>query len=308
MTHPELKTQAATDHDGEAADQLAFPGPGEFPMTKTILITGSSSGIGRASARLFQQRGWNVVATMRTPDKETELTRLPQVLVTCADVTDDASLAAAIEQGIARFARIDVLLNNAGYGAYGPIEATSVEHMRKEFETNVIGMLSAVRAIAPHFREEGGGTIVNVSSVGGKVAMPLGALYHGSKFAVEGATEALQYEMETINVRVKLVEPGMTKTNFGGSSFQFNDDPSLSEYREIVGKTLSGFGTLNANPGTPESVAQTIYLAATDPSARLRFPTGEDAEAMLKWRSSDDDATFFQRVREMFQLTAKAPR
>jgi len=277
-------------------------------MPNTIFLTGASSGIGRASAQLFQQRGWNVIATMRTPDKETELTKLPRVLVTRADVTDDASVAAAIEQGIARFGRVDVLLNNAGYGAYGPIEATPVEHIRKEFETNVIGMLAAVRAMAPHFRKGGGGTIVNVSSVGGRVAMPLGSLYHGSKFAVEGATEALQYEMEAINVRVKLVEPGMTKTNFGGSSFQFNDDPGLLEYRDIVGRTMNAFGTLNTNPGTPESVAQTIYRAATDQSAQLRFAAGEDAEAMLQWRSSDDDAKFFQRVREMFQLTAKAQK
>lgn len=111
------------------------------------------------------------------------------------DVTDDASIDSALDQGIRAFGGIDVLVNNAGYGAYGLIEATPIEHIRKEFETNVIGMLAMVRAITPHFRERGSGTIVNWLSMGGKIAMPLGSLYHGSKFAVEGATEALQYEM-----------------------------------------------------------------------------------------------------------------
>jgi len=278
----------------------------EDRMPKTLLATGTSSGIGRAAAELFRERGWNVVATMRSPAKESELNRFDNVLVTDLDVTDEASIRDAVAKGIETFGRIDVLLNNAGYGAYGPIEATAVENMKKEFETNVVGMLAAVKAIAPHFRERGGGMIVNISSMGGRVAMPLGALYHGSKFAVEGATEALQYEMAAIGVAVKLIEPGVTRTNFAGRSFQFNDDQSLTGYRQVVASTMAAFEAMNKDAGDAHSVAETIYRAVTDGTDQLRYPSGGDAEALLQARKSEDDATFTARVRKLFGLNQAA--
>jgi NADP-dependent 3-hydroxy acid dehydrogenase YdfG len=149
-------------------------------MNKTILITGSSSGIGKATARLFHQRGWNVIASMRSPDAEAELTALPDVLVTRLDVEDPASITAAVEAGIARFGAIDVLLNNAGYGAYGLLEATSMAKIERQFGVNVLGLLAATKAVLPHFRARRSGTIVNISSIGGKFAFPLGTLYHGT--------------------------------------------------------------------------------------------------------------------------------
>jgi len=271
-------------------------------MTKTLLATGASSGIGRASVQLFQKRGWNVIATMRSPQNETELTHLPNVLVTRADVTDEVGIGNAVREGIAKFGQVDVLLNNAGYGAYGPLEATPIEHIRKEFETNVIGALAAIKAITPHFRERRSGTIVNMSSMGGRAAMPLGSLYHGSKFAVEGMTEALQYEMAEIGVGVKLVEPGITRTNFGGCSFQFNDDPSLSEYRRIVASTMGAFEIFSKDASEAEAVAETIYRAATDDDDRLRYVTGKDAEALLKVRMEESDAGFTRHIRKSFGL------
>jgi NAD(P)-dependent dehydrogenase (short-subunit alcohol dehydrogenase family) len=272
------------------------------PMPKTQLATGTSSGIGRASVRLFQQRGWNVIATMRTPQHETELRQLPNVLVTRADVTDEVGIRDAMREGIARFGQVDVLLNNAGYGAYGPLEATPIEHIRKEFETNVIGALAAIKAIVPHFRERRAGTIVNISSMGGRVAMPLGSLYHGSKFAVEGMTEALQYELAEIGVAVKLVEPGMTRTNFGERSFQFNDDPRLTEYRHIVARTMHAFTVAGKDAANAEAVAETIYRVATDSDDRLRHVTGEDAEALLQVRVKQDDAALTRHIRQAFGL------
>ena len=271
-------------------------------MSKTLLATGASSGIGRASVQLFQKRGWNVIATMRSPEKETELTHLPNVLVTRADVTDEVGISNAIREGIAKFGQVDVLLNNAGYGAYGPLEATSIEQIRKEFETNVIGALAAIKAITPHFRERRSGTIVNMSSVGGRAAMPLGSLYHGSKFAVEGLTEALQYEMAEIGVVVKLVEPGITRTNFGGRSFQFNDDPSLSEYRQIIASTMGAFESFGKDAAEAESVAETIYRAVTDGDNRLRYVTGKDAEALVKVRLEESDAGLTRHIRKLFGL------
>lgn len=152
---------------------------------KTILITGASSGIGEATARHFQANGWNVIATMRDPSKNSSLAGLNEVLVTRLDVTDAASIPAAVAAGIKRFGKIDVLLNNAGYGAYGALEAFTMDRIRRQFDTNVIGLLEVTKAVLPHMRASRSGTIINISSIGGQITFPLGTLYHGTKFAVE---------------------------------------------------------------------------------------------------------------------------
>ncbi len=259
---------------------------------KTILITGASSGIGRATARYFQERGWNVIATMRTPGGETELTELDNVLVGRLDVQESDSISAAVAEGIERFGRIDVLLNNAGYGAYGLLEATPVEKMRRQFDVNVIGLLETTKAVLPHFRSNRSGVIVNISSIGGKMTFPLGALYHGSKFAVEGLSEALSFEMESIGVRVKIVEPGMIKTDFGGRSLDLSNDERLTEYQELVGKLFAAFGALGEGGSEPEVVAEVIYRAATDGTDQLRYTAGPDAAEIIADRKAADDATF----------------
>jgi NAD(P)-dependent dehydrogenase (short-subunit alcohol dehydrogenase family) len=148
----------------------------EYPMNQTILITGTSSGLGRATARLFQAKGWNVVATLRAPDRETELSQLERTLVTRLDVQDAKSIQSAVEAGLAKFGRIDALVNNAGYGAFGPLEATPFEKIQRQFDVNVLGLLATTQALLPHFRTNRSGTIVNVASVGGRVAFPLGTL------------------------------------------------------------------------------------------------------------------------------------
>ena len=200
-------------------------------MSNTILITGSSSGIGKATAKYFQEKGWNVVATMRTPEKETELSELDNVLVTRLDVQDPDSIARAVQQGIETFGKIDVLLNNAGFGAFGILEAVPVEKIRRQFDVNVIGLIETTRAILPHFRANRSGTIINVASLAGKVAFPVTSLYNATKFAVEGFSEALCYEMESIGVKVKLVEPGVIKTDFIDRSFDFSNDETIEETR-----------------------------------------------------------------------------
>src|SRR5262249_17739458 len=151
-------------------------------MPQTILITGASSGIGKATAKYFQQQGWNVIATMRHPERDGELTDLDRVLTTRLDVLDSSSITSAVAAGIECFGRIDVLLNNAGYGAYGMLEAVPLEKIRRQFEVNVIGLLETTKALLPHFRANRDGLIINVSSIGGRVTFPLGTLYHGSKF------------------------------------------------------------------------------------------------------------------------------
>ncbi|WP_428262620.1 SDR family oxidoreductase [Haliangium sp.] len=271
-------------------------------MSNTVLITGSSGNLGRATAKFFQRNGWNVVATMRSPDQEQELSALDNVLVTRLDVQDTASISAAVEAGIARFGGIDVLVNNAGYGEYGLLEATPEDKIRSQFEVNVIGLLATTKAVIPHFRARGDGVIINISSIGGKVTFPLGTLYHGSKFAVEGLSEALSYEMAPIGVKVKLVEPGMIKAAPGGGSMSVNDDQSLTEYREFVGKIFAALGPLMDTGSAPELVSEVIFRAATDGTDTLRYIAGPDAEELLAARKAADDVTFLGGIKGQFGL------
>ncbi|PJI44650.1 MAG: short-chain dehydrogenase/reductase [Rhizobium sp.] len=273
-------------------------------MTQTIIITGTSSGLGRATAKLFQTRGWNVVATMRSPEKETELSALNQTLVTRLDVEDADSIAAAVEAGISTFGRIDALVNNAGYGAYGPLEATPRDQIRRQFDVNVLGLLATTQALLPHFRANRAGTIINVSSMGGRVAFPLGTLYHATKFAVEGLSESLSYELAAIGVRVKLVEPGLMATDFGGRSLAFSNDPSLTEYQPTVESVMGAFGSAMKQAARPETVAESVYQAAIDGTDRLRFVAGADAQQMIDIRRDVDDQAFMAGIKTQFGLDA----
>lgn len=257
----------------------------------TIFITGASSGIGRATAQRFQAEGWSVVATMRDPSAS-DLGQLDNVLVTGLDVTDPASITAAVAEATARFGSIDVLLNNAGYGAYGPLEAFSSDRIRRQFDTNVIGLLEVTKAILPQMRARRSGTVVNISSIGGQVTFPLGTLYHGTKFAVEGLSEALHFELEPLGIRVRIVEPGMIKTDFGGRSFDFAMDESLSDYAPSAEAMGRLFGKLASNPSAPDLVADVIWQAAQAPGDQLRFRAGPDATELLDRRRAQDDATF----------------
>lgn len=269
-------------------------------MAQTVLVTGTSTGIGRETAKLFQARGWNVIATMRAPERETELSRLGNVRVLRLDVTEEASIGTAVAEGMSAFGAIDVLVNNAGFGAYGPLEATSLETIRKQFDTNVVGLLAVTKAVIPVMRRQARGTIVNISSMGGRVAFPLGSLYHGSKFAVEGLSEALAYELAAVGVWVKIVEPGMTRSDFGGRSLVFSADEAVPEYGPMVAGTMNALAS--QTPAEASDVAATIFEAATDGADRLRYPSGQDARMFLDMRRSQDDATFTQSLKRMFNI------
>lgn len=271
-------------------------------MSNTILITGASTGIGKATAIYFQDKGWNVVATMRNTDDGQELAALDNVLLTQLDVEDEATIEAAIANGIERFGAIDVLCNNAGYGAYGPIEATPKEKIRRQFAVNVFGVYDVTKAILPHFRSRKTGVVINISSIGGKMTFPLGSLYHGSKFAVEGLSEAMSFELEQIGCKMKIVEPGMVATDFGGRSFDFNNDESLTEYQELIGKLFAVWGSGEGHVSAPSVIAEVIFQAATDDSDQLRYTAGEDAKELLTNRKQLDDATFIGGLKAQFGL------
>lgn len=252
------------------------------------MITGASSGIGKATARLFASNGWNVVATMRNPDDGADLVG-DTTSVVALDVLDSGSITAAVAEAVERFGAIDVLVNNAGYGAYGPLEATPMSVLRRQFDVNVLGLAEVTKAVLPVMRSRGSGVIVNVSSVGGRMVFPFGTLYHGSKWAVEGLSEALSFEVRLFGGRVKIVEPGGVNTDFGGRSFVFTNDESLEEYQGLVRAFVEARANMDTSGNQePEEVAEVIWEAATDGSDRLRYISGDAAKESLNRRYSYD--------------------
>jgi len=273
-------------------------------MSNTILITGSSTGIGRATVLKFQQEGWNVVATMRSPEKETELNQLDNVLVTKLDVQDTTTIDAAIAAATERFGNIDVVLNNAGYGLMGTFESASSEAVRRQYDVNVFGLFDVTKAVLPHFRVNKKGMFINISSVGGKITFPLISLYHSTKFAVEGFSESLHYELAPMGIQVKVVEPGGVATDFGGRSMDFQHDESLTDYNEFVGGVMESFQNLMnpENMSTPDLVADVIYGAATDGTDTMRYIAGADAEQFLAARKQMNDAEFFGMMKQNLSI------
>ena len=238
-------------------------------MAKTVLITGASSGIGRATAELMLQRGWQVAATARDLATLRSWPTQPGSEVFQLDVTDEASIAAAVAAVVSRFGGIDVLVNNAGYGVFGALEGASIEQIELQFRTNVLGSIAMIRHVMPVMRSRRSGTIINVSSIGGRTAAPFASLYHASKYAIEGLSESLRFEASLHGIRVKLVEPGHFKTGFISRSMVLTRhdayDTELRNYIEWV------YAEDKKAP-TPEPVAEAILRAAEDPSPKLRYP------------------------------------
>ncbi|MGG2994996.1 SDR family oxidoreductase [Paenibacillus macerans] len=266
----------------------------------TILITGASSGLGKATAQYFAERGWNVAATMRSPEKETELINHNNVFVTRMDVQQPETIQRAVNEAIERFGQINVLMNNAGYGAVGVFEAATEQQIHNQFDVNVFGLMRVTQAVLPHFRAYRNGLIINISSQGGRITFPLTSLYHATKFAVEGFSESLSYELASQNIRVKLIEPGIVNTPWYSSAVRL-DHEALSDYNsftDLFNKQFEKFVQNNAHlQATPEMVAETIYKAATVESDQLRYPAGKDAEEILKKREqwSDDEFMAFMK-------------
>lgn len=242
---------------------------------KTIFITGSSSGIGLETARLFHKRGWNVIATMRNPLSSHGLDNLCNVEIIPCDVTNVESIQIAVKQGIERFGKIDVLVNNAGYYLAGPLESTTSEQIQRQLNTNLLGVIETTKAILPHFRKNKSGIIINLSSIAGIISIPLQSLYHATKFGIEGFSESLQYEVEPFNIRIKLIEPGTIKTNFCGTSMDVAGGPGIYEYQEYSQKVLANLIKKGKEGSDPVGVAETIYRAVTDQRKKMRYPTGK---------------------------------
>jgi NAD(P)-dependent dehydrogenase (short-subunit alcohol dehydrogenase family) len=244
---------------------------------KTVLITGCSSGYGLETARHFLSKGWNVVATMRTPRADL-FPQSPRLRVIALDVTRPESVAAAIDAS----GPIDVLVNNAGIGLFGAFEATPMATTREVFETNTFGAMAMAQAVLPQFRARRSGLIVNVTSSATLAPMPMVAVYTASKMAIEGFTASLAFELEAFGVRVKLVEPGYgPSTGFSSNSGSRMQGLIPEAYAPFAQSVFAAFTQVTAV--TKESdVAEAVWQAANDDSTRLRYAAGADAVALAR--------------------------
>lgn len=270
-------------------------------MTKTVLITGSSTGIGRACAEFFSRRGWNVAATMRKPEAETELGKLPNVRCYRLDVLDRDSIEETLKTIMHDFGRLDTVVNNAGYAALGPFEAADEAEVRRQFDTNVFGLMHVTQAVLPIFRAQKDGTIINIASVGGRITFPLYSLYHASKWAVEGFSESLHFELKPLNIKVRIIEPGAIKTDFYDRSQSVLKKDGLHDYDGYVSVVVPHMQKAGADARGPEIVAKMVFKAATDKSFRLRYAVGGGAPLLLFLRRLIPERWFYGIVRSRLE-------
>ena len=250
-------------------------------MKKTVIITGCSSGIGEATARLFQQKGWNVAATMRRPEQFKTLERLQNTACFLLDVTEPETIKLAIESAIKRFGKIDVLINNAAHGLTGPFEAGTIRQIETLYDVDVFGVMNVTREIIPYFREWKGGTIVNISSLAGRIGIPHSSFYTSAKWAVEGFSESIRYELGKFGIRIKIVEPGRVKTSFARNSTVLRMD-EIPSYRKTMEKRLASYEKSRSRAADPSMIAEVIFTAASSKNMKLRYLAGGDAK--LFWR------------------------
>ena len=267
-------------------------------MTQTIFITGSSTGLGRATALLFAERGWNVIATLRHPEKETELGAVKGVTLLPLDVTDPAQIAEAARAALA-LGPVDVLFNNAGYGLAGAFEGATDEQLVRQLDTNLLGVMRVTQAFLPALRAQGRGTIVTTTSIGGLVAFPFNSVYHATKWGLEGWSESLAFELEPFGVRVKTVAPGGIRTDFASRSLVFTPHPA---YLAAITRAMAAFSDpeRRANGSSAEQIAEMVWEAAHDTSPQVTFVAGADAKATYAQRLSAGVEAFRAGIRQTF--------
>jgi NAD(P)-dependent dehydrogenase (short-subunit alcohol dehydrogenase family) len=261
------------------------------------LVTGSSSGIGFETALLLARAGFHTYASMRNLEKSKNITEIANteklpLQVVQLDVNDDRSVKDAIDKIVAEEnKRIDVLVNNAGYGLFSPIEDIAIDQLKEQFETNFFGVVRVTKEVLPIMRKQRKGTIVNVSSVGGRVGAPLNSAYIASKFALEGLSESMRYELKEFGINIVIIEPGVIKTNFMEN---IKSADARSEYADLIGRALKGFGKMmdSNSSSPPKLVAEAILNAITSKEPEIRYVVGEDAKSIMKLRNSASDKEF----------------
>ncbi|MDX6220249.1 MAG: hypothetical protein QOJ48_1930 [Frankiales bacterium] len=252
-------------------------------MAKTAIVTGASAGIGEATCLALVEKGFTVYAVARRADRMAHLAD-KGILPISADVTDDASMVALVDRVVAETGRIDVLVNNAGYGSYGALEEVPMAEARRQVEVNVFGLARLTQLVLPHMRQQRSGRIINVSSVGGQIWEPLGAWYHATKFAVEGLSDSLRAELRPHGVDVVVIQPGAIRTEWAGISadnlIAASSIPAYQEQVRIGAAVLKRADEIKA-ASPPSTVARTIAKAATARRPRTRYATGGGARSVL---------------------------
>ena len=276
---------------------------------KVAVVTGSSSGIGFETSLVLARKGFYTYATMRNLNKSQKIKEIAEkenlpLKVLKLDVTDDKSVTDAIRQITDESSRIDVLVNNAGYGVMGAVEDLSLDEFKSQFETNFFGVIRVTKEVIPIMRNQGNsGNIINVSSVGGKIGLPLNSAYISSKFALEGLSESMRYELEQFGIDVILIEPGVVKTNFFENVVINNNNTSTNNktsYSQLTQKLFEGFvPMLNSSSSSVSSdVAEVIYQAIESNNRDVRYPVGKDAVSIIKTRQKLSDKEFEKWIKE----------
>ncbi|MBS1949245.1 MAG: SDR family oxidoreductase [Bacteroidetes bacterium] len=261
-------------------------------MKKTIFITGASSGIGKATAKLFSSKGWSVIATMRTPEKDSGLRQLNNVEVVALDVSNAGQIENVVK-AVTEKHKIDVVFNNAGYGLSGPIETLSDERIINQLNTNLLGVIRVTRAFVPHFKKQNSGLFINTTSMAGIVGFPFDSIYNASKWAVEGFTESLYYELHPYNIQVKTIAPGVVYTDFGLKNL---DKSQLPEYEKLSKKFIEYMMGDMSKVSTPELIAESVFNTVTDGKDQIRYVAGVDANEMYAERLEKGKEGFRQNL------------
>jgi NADP-dependent 3-hydroxy acid dehydrogenase YdfG len=272
--------------------------------SRAVLITGCSTGIGRSTAEHLASKGWTVYATARRPESIAELEGAG-CRTLALDVTDEESMRAAVAAVEDAEGAVGVLVNNAGYSQSGAVEEVAMDQVRRQFETNVFGLLRMSQLVLPGMRRQGFGKIVNVSSMGGRLVFPGGGIYHGTKFAVEAISDAMRWEVRGFDVDVVLVEPGLIRTEFGDTAAHSvaegtpGDGPYAAFNAEVAAKTLGAYeGRMAVGP---EAVAKTIERAISRKRSRTRYPVTVGARALLVQRRLMTDRLWDAMMRTQFK-------
>jgi NAD(P)-dependent dehydrogenase (short-subunit alcohol dehydrogenase family) len=265
---------------------------------KAIFITGSSSGLGRAMAKLFASKGWKVIASMRDPNKGKDLARISGIALMSLDVTDPHEIESMAKEVVA-LGGVDVVFNNAGYGLAGPLEGLTDEQILRMVNTNMLGAIRTTKAFIPHFREKRGGLFINTTSIGGLMTVPFNSIYHATKWALEGWSESMAFELSQFGIGIKTVEPGGMKTDFFTRSLDTGHHPA---YDALVNKVMSVITDPKqmATYSSPEHVAEVVYEAATDGKDQLRYIAGADAKAMYAMRLQLGEEAFRKAMAQQF--------
>jgi NAD(P)-dependent dehydrogenase (short-subunit alcohol dehydrogenase family) len=268
---------------------------------KTIFITGASTGLGKATAVLFQAKGWKVIATMRKPENETELNLLENVILLPLDITNIDQVRNTVQKAIS-LGDIDIVFNNAGYGLIGPVESNSEQQIRAQFETNFFGTVWVIQEFIPYFKNKKGGLFINTTSLCGLTSNPQSAIYNASKWAMQGLAESMSYDLAQFGIGIKNVAPGGIKTEFT-KGMQVTEDKA---YEATMAKMMEGFqdGTLMEFT-EPDLIAEVVYRAATDGEDQLTYPAGNDAVRLYAKRLAQGPEAY--RIDLTAYLNLKSP-